>query len=384
MIIDNVGETTTIKELQEYLYGLYDRGDYSHLWYQLIPLDDNRYRLVLDAPIQPVPYELFSTALDFSGQMIESNISDFTLKTAFQKWFGQDSNSSIALELWLSEYPTVQFSLAHNVLGSNFLVSANAYMNQNAEYFFDGDSVESIYSSNRSGISITTELPFWRTVDIALKPYGEYHWIDFRMGVESFDEISVGRLGLESTLSVDTLDRIIAPEKGLRGIFILDGALNTYGKPVIQTKIAGELYISPFDGFVINPRTEVQSLLLGELSQAELPSLGRAMIIHGFYLQELRADNVAMIGVNLRQQLFSLPLIIGNEVYLQLAVNGASTRSKAIIGEEEYLSFYLGGSAGLVASTKIGELQVNFGMNQDGRFSSYIGLSTSTSFYNMH
>lgn len=379
-----LGTETTIVDLQNYLYGLYDTGEYTHVWYQLIPDNNGGFTLMVDAPGQSQIEDLFSASLDFSGQMIESSIADFILKTDYQRWFGENLNSSIALKVWLSEYPSAQFSFINKAFNGNLLLSANVYAKQTSQYFFEDDTVESIYSLNRAGASFYVSLPLWKFIEFSVGSNGEYAGIDFRSGVNKYDEEYTFRFGLENKISVDTLNRIITPQKGLRAIAMLDGAVDIDGKPRLESKIAAEIYFPLFDGFILNPRAEFQSLIRGELNPVELPTLGSAMIFHGYYLQELRADNVSMIGLNIRKRIFSFPMVLGKEVYLQLAVNGAETRNRELFDEAEEREFYFGGSVGIIGNSVLGEIQLNFGMNKDGRFSTYLGLSKSTSFYNRH
>lgn len=383
-IKDELGSETTILDLQNFLYSIYDSGDFTHLWYQLVPAGEDEYTLIVDAPGQTQYKDLFGAALDFSGQIMESSITSFTFKTNYQKWFGQDLGNSLNFELWLSEFPSAKISFNNHILSSDLLLTAKAYVNQTAQYFFEDDSVESIYSLNKVGGRFGLSFPFWRKMNFSLGMYGEYLGMGFRSGVRKFELESSGQFGLENIIYLDTLNRIVTPEQGLRAIVLLDGAIDTHGELLFQSKMAFDGYFSPFKGFIVNPRLEVQTLFLGDPHPVELPTLGSAMIVHGYYLQELRAKNVAMAGLNIRKKIFRFPMVLGNEIYLQLAVNAAVKRDTELFNKEDDLDLLLGGSVGIIGNSRLGEVQLNFGINKDGRFSTYLGLSTSTSFYNRY
>jgi hypothetical protein len=153
------------------------------------------------------------------------------------------------------------------------------------------------------------------------------------------------------------------------------------GESLGLTKAAARLFLPLTDRLILIPRAEVQNLLWGMPHDIELPALGQSMEIHGYYPQELRGENVALFGMGFRLQIGTLPLGLGDEIYLQLAGNTATVWDDDAVETYSDFEFYKGAAAGIVINFNIGELQLNTGLNEDGRWSTFLGLSTSPSFF---
>jgi NTE family protein len=252
---------------------------------------------------------------------------------------------------------------------------------QRSRYFFEEDSLDSLYGLNQAGGFLFLEQPFFRRLELSLGVFSQYSWMDHRLGNKILKEESWSHYGVRAVVYVDTLDRVIAPERGIHGVAQLDSSIEEDAKMLGLAKTAAIGYLALTEGLILIPRTEVQSLLWGTAHPVELPALGQAMEIYGYYPQELRGENAALFGLALRGQVGSLPLGLGDEVYFQLAGNTAVLWQNDASENYENFQFFHGGAAGIVVNSLIGELQLSVGMNEEGRWSTYIGLSTTPSFF---
>lgn len=379
-IQETIGREASFKELRDCLYKFYDRGSFTHVWYQLEPAETDSFHLIVDAPALTRAYERFSSGIDFSSQMIESNITEFTLKTAYQRWYGEQKNNAASFELWLSDFPSLIVGLEHTVPDGKLQTGADTYLLSRSRYFFKDDTVESLYGLQTLGGRLYVKRPFLKRMDLGLQVYTDYNWIEKRLGNDLAGEENWAQYGGKILMKIDTLDRTIAPRRGRKGAFLIDYSFDEEGNSAGIAAAAGELYFSLADGLILIPRGAFQGLLWGSLSVMEQPSLGQSITLHGYYPQELRGDNVAMAGLALRKQIGSLPLGLGNEVYFQMAGNTATLWEDGAVETYSDFHFFNGTAAGVVMNTLIGEIQLNFAINEDGRFSSFLGVSTSLSF----
>lgn len=381
-IQETIGREASFRELRAYLYSFYDRGSFTHFWYRLEPVGTDSFHLIVHAPPLTRAYERFSSGIDFSSQMIESHITEFTLKTAYQRWYGEQKNNAASFELWLSDFPSLIVGLEHTVPDGKLQMGAETYLLSRSRYFFKDDTVESLYGLQTLGGRLYIKRPFFKRMDLGLHVYTDYNWIEKRLGGDLAAEENWAQYGGKILVKIDTLDRTIAPRRGRKAAFLIDYSFDEEGQSSGIAAAAGEWYLPLADGLILIPRGEFQGLLWGSLSAMEQPSLGQSITLHAYYPQELRGDNVAMAGLALRKQIGSLPLGLGNEIYFQLAGNSATLWEEDAVESYRDFHYFSGGAAGLVMNTLIGEIQLNFAFNEDGRFSSFLGVSTSLSFMN--
>ena len=381
-IVETAGMAPFQSDLRNAIYRIYDRGDFTRIWYRLYPGSAGDYELVVEAPPVPQADEMFSASLDFSNQMIESQITDFNLKTSYQRWLGGEKNSQAFVELWISDFPSLITGVSHNPRGALLQTGFETYIKAKSQYFFKNDAVESLYGLNTAGGDLFLARPFFNRFELGVNLYSRYSWVDHRLGGNFLPEESWSQTGITGILAIDTLDRSIAPRHGVNAAFMMDGGLDDSTEIKGIYKMAGEVYLSPLQGFVIIPKWEAQGLLWGELNILEMPTLGEAVTTYGYYPQELRNENVATGGLELRKQVASLPLGLGKEVYLQLAGNYSYMWEDDATDTYEDPTSYFGVAAGVVLNTTLGEIQFNLSRNKDGRVSGFMGISSSASLLN--
>ncbi len=377
---ENLERRISLSSLRETVYSLYDSGDYSYVWYRLIPDDSGSYELHVEAPgIDHSRFE-FSASLDFGSQVIDSHFTEFTLKTAIQYWLGEKKYSQLFAELWLSDFPSFILGASIKPGRKSWQTGAALSYVTTSRYYFQDDVVSSTNAIQDLSGTLFMAIPLFRVSEIGFENYYGYTWSNNRSGVPVMDDQGWFNMGFREMLSIDSLDRIIAPRKGVNAALIFDNSFDSKLQMDLTYKTAGRGYIPLFsERFILIPQWEAQGLIKGNLPVIEEPVLGRAINLYGFYPQELSGENVAMGGIEARFRLGTLPLGAGQEFYLILGGQFAATWQDDIPGLYDHPELYGGYGFGFILNTTIGEVQMNATFNQDGRFSSFLGISTSSS-----
>lgn len=383
-LVKEMGYNPRSSELRRQIYKLYDSGDYSHVWYRLIPTGEGRYDLIIDAPIRKKYKDNLSAALDFGTYLNESRISDFHLKVAYRNWFGRELNNSAFLELGISEFPSMTGGVGYSPSwGEGLLAIRGGVLQENRLFYDDDDSLDSQYILGKLGGSLFYDQALFKRFELSLGAYGRHNWTDRKMGTDSFPEEDWGRYGAKAIINIDTLDRALSPDKGVKALLMNDVSSDSSGELSSLIVTAGEIYVPviPEGRGSLFMRGEFQSLVLGELKPLELPSLGTAFPFYGYYPQELRAENIALAGLGMRIRVASLPYSMGNDVYLQLAGNSASRWSDQEVDSFGDYDFFHGGALSLLLNTHLGVIEAGLNLNDDARWTLFIGVSTSTTLY---
>ena len=319
--------------------------------------------------------------MDFDGQFIGNDNTTFNLKTAYRFWLGEKKNSSLAVELWFSQFPSLQLNFRYHPFGGHFSVETNGYVMQTQNFFFNNETVEALYVHQRFGGNIQIKQPLFKRLELTMGISGEYSRSNHQAGIVLFSQENWDQYTASASLVFDTLDRVITPTEGLRIEVRFDEAISSAKKPFTQLKMAGEYYLSATHRFIISPLIEAHTLIDGPYHYVQLPALGRVFVIQGFSPQEIRAENVALFGLQLRYQMASLPFGIGDELYLQLAPNVAISLDNSATETFKNLKHFIGGSLGIVANTILGELQFSVGFSDAHLLTAYLGLKTTRVFY---
>ncbi len=376
-ITEALGDAPRLSEIRQKLYSLYDRGDYTHVWYRLVPADGEKFTMEVDAPGGIIPENSFSLALDFSSQAIEGRITEFSLKTSYQRWLDNSRRNRLELELRLSDFPSLATEFDHKFPDRDMSLGGEAHFRSDTRYFFEDSTVSSLYGRQILGAETYLEHSFFDRFDIKGVLYYDFFWMDHQLGVDFLEDETWQRLGARGIISIDTLDRRVVPRKGVNAVYLVEGGVDREGNRIGFYKTAGLVYLSLTDFLVAVPRWEAQGLLAGTLSPLEAPTLGNYISLYGYYPQELRDENAVMGGMEIRIKLASLPLGIGNDVYLAAGGNYAALWEDDIQKQyDNYRDFY-GFGTGLILNTILGEVSFTISGNRDGRLSSFFGISTS-------
>ncbi|MDA3955201.1 patatin-like phospholipase family protein [Oceanispirochaeta sp.] len=368
-----------ITQIQKHVYALFDSGEYKRLRYRLIAVEDGQFDLLVEAPPVGKPDELISAAVNFSILRSESIMSDFSLKLAYQYWFGRNKTGYYDVEAWLSAYPSFMLSLGYDPSNWSGMLILRTGVLQNPAYFYDSDHLESSYLVGKTGASLYYEQPFLRRLEITTGSFARLNWMDFKEGEKNFSEINSFQYGVKAFFAADTLDRVIAPRKGVNFLVFSELQLTPEEEEsAILLKGAGEVFIPLWSGAQMIPFGEYQNVVNGNLSAVSRPFLGEGFSVAGYMPQELRAENIIMGGLTFQQKILDLPYSVGNEFYLQLKTNTASLWVDSEVDEHRDSTLYQGGSIGVMVATYLGELEMNVQFNKDMRWTLFLGLSTSS------
>ena len=380
---EKMGLSPRSSKLREQIYNLYDSGEYGHVWYRLLPATDGQYDLVIDAPVLKRPKDSLSFSLNFGSYLAESRTGDINLKIAYQGQFDKAPDNGFFAEVWGSEYPSMMAGLVHEPGWGEGILALRGGVLQSKQYFYEDDTLDSQYILGKLGGSLFYDQPLFRRFELSLGAYGRHNWTDRKMGSQLFAEKDWLRYGVKAMISMDTLNKTLLPDKGIRFLMISDTSLDNSGEFSNVFRNAGEAYIplipSLSGGLFL--KAEYQSVAFGDIETMELPSLGSAFPVYGYFPQELKGENSALGGLGFKIRVASLPYSMGDGIYLQLAGNSAALwRGRDTDQIREY-DFYHGAAASILLNTHLGILEAGLNLNKDLRWSLFVGLASSTVFY---
>ncbi|MDC7219002.1 MAG: patatin-like phospholipase family protein [Spirochaetales bacterium] len=376
-------ELSTLKrasQIRETLYPYYDRGNFTHVWYHLTETEKGEYILSIDAPSIRDPEKIVSASAGIELTTGDSSLSSLYFNGAFTHSAGKTQNHRLTFDFSLSAFSDFQLLYDYFPGSGNTQISTQAYYFQYPRYFYNSDSVESLYGFNETGANIALKHSLFSRFEIALGAFTDYNYTSYRYGSRFYDNQSWIQGGARVMLAADTLDRLIAPQNGVKGETYLEISSNNQEAPIGQSKTALDFYLSPGkqEKWVGRFWVESHSLIIGEMDLMEYPSLGNSLPLYGYFPQEIRAENVALTGFALRRQIASLPLALGDEIYVQASFNGAGSWNNAVNEEYKEGHNYWGCSLGAMARTNLGEVETALAYNEDGRLLLHLSLKTSS------
>ncbi len=371
-----IPDETDSATLRKTVYSLYDGGSFEHIWYRLVPEKNGSYILQLDAEPVLAPDSLLSLGLTLEGSLGEGSSSYGEVAAAYTAFFGEEAEAGIQAQAWISELPSLKIGAAYAPSYAT-VISLGGYVRQEPEFFFDDEGISALYALRRFGGDLSLILTPWRNLGLILRPYLEYRILDRRYGDSIFDQQGYSRYGIDTAVSWDSLDRLVAPRRGLYTTAALDYGARNELEEQIRLDFSSALYLSPADPWVLNPWIIGRTLIVGSPRQSELPTMGGAVDLDTYFRQEIRAETVAASGLRLRARIGRLLLGTGDELYLQLALSGGVAWEEQLTALESDPTRYWGISTGVVANTIIGEASLAVGINRDGRPTGFIGLRNS-------
>ncbi|WP_028975107.1 patatin-like phospholipase family protein [Spirochaeta cellobiosiphila] len=373
-----IDKDTNAVTLQEQVYSLFDRGKYYNVRYRLVPMEFGRNNLVIELDPVEKPKVMASFGYDFHSQTIDSRISYMALKSQLEYYWGKDLNSSVAARVNLQTRPS--FELAYKHQFRPFALEAEyRFLNDN-QYFFDSNGIEAQYILTRSGMALNSIWSLTNFINLKVTGYGTFYNTRRESGTVLFDNDNWFRSGMIGEFSIDTLDRTITPKSGINSRLSFVESIDEDQKTLGYSSFLFDAYIPIGERLIINPYGENQNIVHGRMKTVEMPSLGTNHLAHGYYSQEIRAENLVMAGLKNRIYLFDLPLGLGEEFYGEYTINGIFSWEDSAVDTYSTLREFWGGSIGLTANTSIGELTGLIGLNDDLEFSGFLGLKTTTSF----
>jgi NTE family protein len=370
----------TGKELKEYIYSYYDGGEYTHFWYRLKENDNGSYLLEIDNPQAGESDSMLGFSLEGSSYLSQLDITDLELKGIWGFRFGKNKNHALFGDFNIAEFPGMSLGLRGRYLGESALTLVKTYALVEPCYFYEDDSIDSIYSRKRLGGMATIQFPFFRVISFSNTAYYDYNSIEHYLGSKDLEEDNWYRYGVSFSGSFDDLDRIVAPQRGLNFYGQFNSSLDGNGDILGYTQVAGESYTPLLNKNVI-VRTGLEMLLThwGEWNSFDLIKVGDKLGMTGFYNQELGDNNFLMGQLGMRIKIGKLPLGFGEEIYAQFGGSLIALSNEILFDSNDDLSLYESGYAGIMLSTLLGEIQLNGYLNSSDRFSLYLGLKTSTS-----
>ena len=378
-VLEAIGEESTPEGIRDAVYQQYDTGYFNHVWYQLRPAGNDEYHLLIDASVREKQSQ-FGLSVNSRIHILKSLQSVSSLNLGFQRYFSGNYLWGISTSTEVSDFPTFELKIFIHPFGVDSMVYTKGYIRVDPLYYFANDSVESIYSTERYGSSFGVKFALLRRVGVTCSGFGEYYRRKLRQGGSYYSEGSQWLYGFSVLMGVDTLDRIIGPQKGIDAECLIESISDTSEHKSLMVKTVIDGYIPLADFIIINPRMENLTLVAGSIGSEVTPALGTALVNYGYFAQEIRGMNVGLAGMRLRFRVASLPLGAGDDIYVQLAGNLAANWDGNIADFSDG-EIHGAGAIGMVAVTTLGELEALLCLNSERRFSGFIGLTMSTSFF---
>ena len=367
---------TTVDEIRERVYRLFDEAGYAHAWYRLIPGDGDTYRLEVDAEKRKIPQSRLGFGVALEGSFTDNTASSQRIALVYNRFLDEQQRYAVVLQTWISELSSIKASVLVGV-NHRFTGLGSVYTRHEPEYNFDDEKVNALYSRQRTGAELTAIFSPVNSTALVLRPYAEYRTLEHRYGEKLFDDKPEEIYGITAMVSADTLDRLVTPNKGLSFTVANTVSFKQDSPVAADLALDGELYVPLSRKLTLEFWTANQSLVQSSPRVLDLPALGGLNSVHGYYQQEIRATTVAAVGSGMRRRIATLPLGIGNEVYIRLFGNGVASWDEDVTELTTAPSIAGGLSLGLIANTLLGEASVSVAVNETGRVIGFVGLRNS-------
>ena len=375
---EKIPRRTSVDTIRQVIYGLYDSSAYTHAWYRLRPQSDGTCHLEVDAEQRLNPDSVLGVGLVFEGSATDNTASTQRVSLAYTRFFTEEQRYGFILQAWLSELSSLKASLLFNAHPRLSLLNS-AYLHQSPQYIYDDEAVSALYALQRIGWDLSVIYAVWNSTAVGVRPYLEHREIYRRYGERIFEGDSWNSYGVKAFFSLDTLDRVVTPTRGVSVSLVNDLRLDEWKARNATIRFESKLFAPLSRGLILDLWVMNQLLFDTSAGIYEYPTLGGIETLKGYYAQEIRSPNILAAGAGIRLQIATLPLGAGNEVYLQFSGNSGMAWDEEPVGLPYTPSYYGGGAVGVVANTLLGEASISVALNDEGRLISFIGLRNSIS-----
>ena len=376
------------------IYAVYDRGDYARAWYQLRPAaregrrarsvrvsedGETSYTLWFDGRLRDAPRSLLSAGFSLEAEALGPGPSQFSGNLAYTGFLGEGKAAAWSAESSLGDEDGLRLSF-FGLATERFLLGAHAFAWRESRYFYGEKQIRAVYDHSRLAASLEAGIGLADAVEFALVGFAGYEWGETRLGEAYLPDLAGYRLGGRAVVAYEQLDRRTVPRRGAQlgasaELAARPGGTTAWtdaGSGTFAGTAAG--YVPLGDTFGLRGRLAYVGMMFGRSPLLLQPAVGGLESVYGYSSQELRANNTAVLGGDLRFRLFSLPIGIGDAVYAQSGANVAALWPGVGLGKLEQREYYPGYHAGLVADTVLGAFHLHVGVSQDGAVRAYVGL----------
>lgn len=262
--------------------------------------------------------------------------------------------------------------LSYGIAGTELLVNPRLFHRDAFQYVFSKRARAGQYSDSATGIELALGSSFRNWGEVTLGYRWKHAAFTVDIGERVLPEARENVASLVLASRVDTLDRFPFPRSG--GILNLayERAEEALGGNVNFHKLSihYEHFLTPADKHTLS-----LALILGTSLNSDLPGyedflLGGPESFVGYDWDELRGNHVAVLKAGYRYKLFGLPLGLGRDAYIRLAVNaGNAWDTVGDLRTDQRLRY--GGSLGLALDTFFGPVTIDYGRGDGGRNQMY-------------
>lgn len=360
---------TSVAEIQDIVYGLYDSGLFEYISYDIRNSDE----LVIYAVPREIPRGSLALGFGLRSQILENAIAMGLVHLRYtyapgtnaprwvaEGWFSRTAGARLALEIPLA--PPVHLIPALYVLGENMP-------------FYDGRTVESFYVRRRFGGETGVSLHLGRSWDITMAAFGEWLALQRLGGSRSFEIDGTARYGARLEVWRDTLDRDLFPRAGSETRLSYRVHWDTEQEHWAHLAgVATRRYWSPFRRFTVRATARGGSDLVSGVALYERFFLGGVENWYGYYYQELQGRHFGVAGLDGRFMAGQLPLGMGDGVFLVAGIQAGGVHQGPLELAPREAERRFGVHGGMAFDTVLGALHVGLAVNTSGRIMSYIEL----------
>ena len=380
--------STSVRAIQETVYGLYDTGLYRQVFFDLVPTHDGGRDLVVYLTPTERSATLLRIGFGVRTQLVENRFVRAVLHADYRRPLGADRRDpnqeqalpppELRLETWIADVLSLRVGLGLPVAGT-LRVRTRAYTLAKPLSFYDDGTLEALYFRRNAGGDLGAVWMPGQQWRVEAGGFGEAVWTQRQQGTRLLqDSETIGRLGTFIEGRHDNLDRGIFPRRGT------------------ETRVAGRLWWDPpapepFITAAVNHRSYLSLgrnvTLLFHLTGGSDLDTGIAVEDQfygggvergaGFYFGELRGRHLVGAGLGARIAAFDLPFALGERAYITTGVGATQVWSGAFadaLDPERADIPRLGATVGLAFNTAAGEFSIGFSVNDSLRPVSYIVL----------
>ncbi len=360
-LVGRLAGETSVSLIQDEIDALYRTGIFEYVSYELLPREKG-----VELVLQLVPHEEPKTVIrggySFRTEALGGVSPRLMLLSNLTVNGLTGSGSSWSTDLRLSDVGSIRSEYEQALFRPVSLTGSLYALSEPMPYYRE-ERVESTYLYSRYGGSIGVRTRLFEAMELTAS--GLVHWMEHSLREGSDLGLDAGEteIGLSAVGVVDNLDRYPFPRRGNETLLVYEYRYQAENLRSYHSARLSQRYHFPLPG---ESSFDIGYRFTSDLNTDSPPHarsfLGGLTTFSGLHERELIGRHTALLTGGLTIALFSLPLGIGDTVYLGISgeVGNAWNESPDMIIEDPRL--VAGGGIGISAETIFGELHVRFGV----------------------
>jgi len=350
---------TWVSDVHAAVQGLYDSGRYSYASYRLLP-ESEGMALIFDLEEREEARTTVRGGYTFRSEPFSSIDPAFVLRSNLTVRGLTGPRSRWSTDFRISDISNFETEYEQPLLRPLSLVSSLYASGEPIRYYRDR-RIESSYVRRAFGGSLGFRTILFDTLQFRAEGVGEWIETSLQGGTDRSLDSGEGQVGLRVTGVADNYDRYPFPRRGTESVVRYDYRFRPATALSYNVlKVEQHYFLPLFEASALGLGYSVFSDLDSDAPSFERGSLGGFGSFSGLHDQELLGRHSAVVSGELRLNLFSLPLGVGDRVYLSLRGDLGNVWNEDLLSITRDPEIIAGGSLGFSAETVFGQVQLHF------------------------